>query len=186
MLIYVVPLLVAVLIIAVVLAICCKVKAWIMKPVPLPRPLVTFFLDSSFNLFLWLGSAKPLYLRLFQIPDFGKQSQSYHHVSQTDVSMSRMIVMPSVSLEEEEEVVMKLREPEPVHQGSGSSGSGGQDEYFVRSRPCSDYLGSGSDQMDTRSTSVCSDSGEEPSYDRPHVCERVDLGDGEFVDGYRE
>lgn len=97
--------------------------------------------------------------------------------------MSRMIVMPSVSLEEEE-VVMKLREPEPVHQGS--SGSGGQDEDFVRSRPCSDYLGSGSDQMDTRSTSVCSDSGEEPAYDRPHVCEHVDLGDGEFVDGYWE
>lgn len=42
MLIYVVPLLVAVLIIAVVLAICCKVKAWIMKPAPLPGPLVTF------------------------------------------------------------------------------------------------------------------------------------------------
>lgn len=103
--------------------------------------------------------------------------------------MSRMIVMPSVSLKkkEEEEVVVKLREPEPVRQVSGSSsGSGGQDEYFVRSRPCSDYLDSGSDQMDTRSTSVCSDSGEEPAYDRPHVCECVDLGDGEFVDGYRE
>lgn len=42
MLIYLVPLLVAVLIIAVVLAICCKVKAWIMKPAPLPGPLVTF------------------------------------------------------------------------------------------------------------------------------------------------
>lgn len=109
-------------------------------------------------------------------------------MSQTDVSLSRMMVMPSVSLkkEEEEEEVVKLREPEPVHQGSSSSssGGGGQDEYVVRSRPYSDYLDSGSDQMDTRSTSVCSDSGEEPAYDRPHVC--VDLGDGEFADGYRE
>lgn len=87
-------------------------------------------------------------------------------MSQKDGSMSRMIVMPSAAL--------------------SSSGSDGQDEYVVRSRPCSDYLDSGSDQMDTRSTSVCSDSGEEPAYDCPHMCECVDLGDGEFVDGYRE
>lgn len=48
-LIYVVPLVVAFFIIAVVLAIYCKTKAWIMKPVPLPGPLVTFFVFYNFR-----------------------------------------------------------------------------------------------------------------------------------------
>lgn len=98
------------------------------------------------------------------------------------------MVMPSVPLKEEREAedveVKKLQEPEPVPQGGRSSSGSWQGEYVVRSRPCSDFLDSGSDQLDTRSTSVCSDSGEESAYDRPHVC--VDLGDGEFADGYRE
>lgn len=97
--------------------------------------------------------------------------------------MSRMTVQPSLSLKKEEEE--QFQEPEPVCRGSSSSiSSGGQNKYIVRFRPGSDCLDSGSDQLDTRSTSVCSDSGEESPYDRPHVF--VDLGDGEFVDGYRE
>lgn len=188
---YVVPLAVAVPIIAVALVIYYKYKAWTMKPVPLPESLVTFFFsffrhyDSSWNLFLWLGVAKPLYLHLYQILN-SRECQSYYHVSKTDSTMSRMTVQPSLSLKKEEEE--QFQEPEPVCRSDGSSSSsissGGQNKYIVRFRPGSDCLDSGSDQPDTRSTSVCSDSGEELAYDRPHML--VDLGDGEFVDGYRE
>lgn len=43
MLIYVVPLAVGFLIVAVALIFFCKYQAWTMKPMPLPGPLVTFF-----------------------------------------------------------------------------------------------------------------------------------------------
>lgn len=100
-------------------------------------------------------------------------------MSLTDCTKSRITVQPAVPLEEEDQ----LQEPEPVP--LDSSTSGGQDDDVVRSRNGSDYLEDGSDQLDTRSTSVCSDSCEESPYDRPQVCV-VDLGDEEFADGYRE
>lgn len=60
MMLYVAPLVIAVLILAVVLAVVCKVKPWKMKePVILPRPLVSsliffFWLMQKENLVLWL------------------------------------------------------------------------------------------------------------------------------------
>lgn len=105
-----------------------------------------------------------------------KQHQSYYRVSRTASTVNGITVEPSIALEEEEEE----EEPEPVYLGSSS----GQEGYLHRSGPGADYLDSGSNQLDTRSTSLSSDFGEESAYDRPHVC--VDLGDGEFADGYQE
>lgn len=87
-----------------------------------------------------------------------------------------MTVEPPVQSPVQEQV----QEPEPV--GQDNSSSGGQDDV-VGSTAGLNYLES--DHLDTRSTSICSDSDEELPYDRPHVCV-MDLGAGEFADGYRE
>lgn len=53
---YVVPLAVAVPIIAVALVIYCKYKAWTMKPVPLPESLVTFFFPFFLDIMIQAGT----------------------------------------------------------------------------------------------------------------------------------
>lgn len=91
-----------------------------------------------------------------------------------------MTVEPPFSPKKKNEEEEQVQEPEPV--GQDNSSSGGQEDV-ARSTTGLDYLES--DHLDTRSTSICSDSNEESLYDRPHVCV-VDLGAGEFADGYRE
>lgn len=125
---------------------------------------------------LFLCFAKLLYLWLYQILSPQKHSKGYYNpVSQTTFTISKITVKPSVTPQEAEEE----DENELGHQVSS-----GQDENVDRFSPGSDYLDSDSNQLDTRSTSVCSDFGEESAYNQPHMC--VDLGDGEFAEGYRE